>query len=621
MDRMNWYNRLISNCLIVVSVIFFSSSVYAQDIFKVKDQTLEFRFSYSYISVLEDSSNTLTFQDILKKENNSRFIINNQKQYPSNDNHPNTYWLKIKIKPNSTSEKSWLLEFFDQTIDDLTAYIPNSQGKYDSLHTGDQQVFSKRTYNHKNFIFHYDNEGDSVQTLYFRVRSHELNNLIIVFRSYDYFIGYALTEYIFFGLIFGMVIIIFLFNFLTYFAIKKIQYLYYGFYIAFVGLYEASQTGLAYHFIWPNSPKWNQVAFGISLYIVIVMALMFTKLFLGLKKEAPFLNKMLNYAIIVRSVWFLFVIFFNQELFEYREIEIIPLFLAFYAGIHTYRNKLKHARYFVGAYGLLFVGFLVKTLVNLDIIPFSFLSHYSITLAFMGEMLFLSLALGDKIKFIGYQRDKAKMEMIKTMKEKELLSEKVNRELEQKVNERTLELNEANEKLIQQAHQITQFNLQLDAQNRILKKDVLSTTNKRIMNKLVDFEEFKQVFPDRITCYRYLDDLKSKRQFCCDKCSNDKYFENIKKFSRRCTRCGYNESITSSTIFKGIKFPIEKAFYIVYLVIINEEELTIEKLSQLLDLRPNTCWNFKDKVKKYFAENKVNRKNFDSYEGWDFLLT
>lgn len=606
--------------VIVFSFLFCAFIVKAQNIIAVDDTVNEHMFEYEDASFFEDATNNISFKQIVNGECDSLFKINSGKRFLTNENYPNTYWVKVKIKSNPDSKKQWLLEFYDQTIDHLTAYIPNEKGGYDSLKTGDRVHFEKRNFAHKNFTFQYPNKTNKVHDVYFKVSSEKFNNIIIVLRSHEKFIKYALVEYLFFGLVFGMVIIISLYNLLTYFAIRKIQYVYYSMYIALVGVYEASQTGLAYHFLWPNNPLWNEVAFGVSLYLVIILALLFTKSFLNLKKEAPFLNKILLYTIVVRSVWFLFVIFFNQELLEFREIEIIPLSLTFYAGIHTYLKDLKHARYFVWAYGLLFFGFLMKTLVNLELIPFGIVSHYSITISFICEMLFLSLALGDKIKVIGIQRDNAKKEVIETLLEKDKLSQKVNLELEEKVAERTLELSEANEKLEQQAEQITKFNIQLDLQNRSLKKDVLETTNKRIMKKLVDYEEFKQVFPDRITCCRYLDELKSHRQYVCTKCNNDRYFENIKKFSRRCTRCGYNESVTNNTIFKGIKFPLEKAFYIVYLVVVKEENMTIEKLSQLIDLRPNTCWNFKNKVKKHFKDNKIKDIQLDSYENWEFLL-
>ena len=90
--------------------------------------------------------------------------------------------------------------------------------------------------------------------------------------------------------------------------------------------------------------------------------------------------------------------------------------------------------------------------------------------------------------------------------------------------------------------------------------------------------------------------MKWADTFECKRCNNEKYFAGAQKFGRRCTRCGYNESITSFTIFHGIKFPIEKAFYVAYVAVTGRKEVTLEWLSSKLDLRMNTIWSFRKKV-------------------------
>src|SRR5690606_2416834 len=131
-------------------------------------------------------------------------------------------------------------------------------------------------------------------------------------------------------------------------------------------------------------------------------------------------------------------------------------------------------------------------------------------------------------------------------------------------------------------------------------------------------DEFKKIFPDKLACYRYLERIKWEKGFSCRKCNNDKYFDGIKKFSRRYTKCGYNESITAYTIFHGIKFPVEKAFYITYLVISGSTALTLEEISSLLSLRVNTIWNFKNKVLNLNKNSET--KNSITAEWYNLLV-
>lgn len=124
----------------------------------------------------------------------------------------------------------------------------------------------------------------------------------------------------------------------------------------------------------------------------------------------------------------------------------------------------------------------------------------------------------------------------------------------------------------------------------------------RLMEKSMDYEEFKTLYPDTLACYRFLEKIKWETDFICRKCSNTKYFDGAQKFGRRCTRCGYNESITTYTIFHNVKFPVEKAFFITYLAVTGQKNYTLEALSTMLSLRVNTVWAFKNKVKAQIAE-------------------
>src|SRR5690606_13382323 len=120
----------------------------------------------------------------------------------------------------------------------------------------------------------------------------------------------------------------------------------------------------------------------------------------------------------------------------------------------------------------------------------------------------------------------------------------------------------------------------LQAENIQLEGNVKELTKARVLMKEVDFAEFSKIFPDKDSCMKYLYELKWKKGFMCKKCSNDKFFTGKDPFSKRCTKCGYNESATAYTIFHKCKFPINKAFYMLFLIYANKEKITSPELSQ-----------------------------------------
>lgn len=128
-------------------------------------------------------------------------------------------------------------------------------------------------------------------------------------------------------------------------------------------------------------------------------------------------------------------------------------------------------------------------------------------------------------------------------------------------------------------------------------------------NENLNQEQLEQLYRDDEKCLAYLSDLKWKNGFVCKKCGNENCCDGKVPFSRRCTRCKNEESSTANTLFHNIKFPVSKAFQITYSVIKNNRISTYE-LSQKLDLRQVTCWNFRNRV-----EERLIRLSNQVYEG------
>jgi two-component system, sensor histidine kinase LadS len=582
--------------------------MFGQTIMDVNDDIIEHNFMPYELTYYVDNTNSLSFWQISSNSFSNRFEAH--PSYQNKDFQTNaSYWIRIPIRHSTTSDRVWLLEFYDQTIDVIDAYVPQEDHSYKNIVMGDSQPFSKRTFRHKNFEIVLDMKSDTVMYYYFNVRSHEFADIRIAFRSVDRFVFYALNEYFLFGTFYGMVLIISLYNLLVYIAIREIKNIFYIFYILSVAAYAMSYDGIGFQYLWPNHPEWNNFAVGITLYSVIVWGLIFTRRFLSTKSNSPVLDKALKWMIIARSIWFVVEVFFLPQLLTYRNIEIIPLSLIFYTAIKVWRQGYRPARFFVIAYGILFTGFFIRSMVYFNVLPFNTPLHYSLHFSFVLEMLFLTFALGDRIRILKDMRDRALKRIIHQHEVNMQLKDKVNRELENKVQERTIELNdknhlleETNKKLERQSLEINQINSILDLDNWKLKNSIKEVLNERLMEKTMDYAQFKTLYPDTLACYRFLENLKWERSFQCRKCGNEKYFDGAQKFSRRCTRCGYNESITSYTIFHSIKFPIEKAFYIAYLTVVGKKDFTLEALADQLDLRVNTLWGFKHKVAERISE-------------------
>ncbi|WP_293304659.1 7TM diverse intracellular signaling domain-containing protein [Pedobacter sp. UBA5917] len=597
--------------LTAILLCFFLPLLKAQEMVNIKNNTIEHFFRYGEVSYLEDRSGVMNFDEIRLQDKLGRFKPN-EGYYPINFSRPSAYWYKVKVNfPSGLTGKLGLIEFFDQTTDEITAYFPDAQGNYKREDAGAKTRFENRLYQHKNFEFTITNQSEGPHILYFRLKSANHVNVIIVYRTLERFIHYALLEYISFGLFYGMILVFCLYNLLMFFATRLKEYVYYVLFIFSVGVYEMSADGIAFQFIWPHLPELNNYAYGTALYCMSIFALIFTKILLQVKKRNPTFYFIIQLTIVIRTVYFAICLFAKNEWFIYKFLEFIPLSVAFLTAAVIWYQGFKPARFFVLAHAFLFVGAIIKLIAVLGFAEGwpGAVSHYSISFGFIMEMVLLSFSISDQVRLLRKERDKAKDEALKHIELNVVLQKSLNEELEEQVAERTRELTIQSEKIREQAEYISRINILLEEDNVKLKSNIEKITDARIESIELTFDEFKQKYPDRDQCYRLLSDIKWKDGFECRKCAGTNYSIGRRPFSRRCKKCFYEESPMQDTIFENNRIPINKAFYIVYLMFSTQGKISSYQLAEKVGIRQSTCWAYAIRIKHILEQQKPHPKN------------
>jgi hypothetical protein len=617
-----------------------SSASYAQHMVLVDKNTKQHIFQKDEIEVFKDSTNQLSFAKVSNKTFQRNFKPE-QLIYPVTK--PGiTYWCKVKINSaGDTPENHAIIEFFDQTTNAVTAYLPDNKGNYEARLAGADLNFENRLFKHKNFEFIVRNSLHGEYIYYFKIKCKDPVNVIMVYRSVNYFIYYALNEYFMYGLLYGIIVIFSLHNLLMFVAVKQRQYLIYVVYLLSVGFYQMSSDGIAYQYLWSHSPHWNEYAFGIALYMLSISALLFTEHLLHVPVRAPHLKKLIDTIIIFRTLFFI-ICLFNKSLFYLKYIEFIPLSVAFFTGAYIWVRGFKPARFFVLGYTCLSAGFLVKLSLVLGYqfqIP-GFVSNYSLSMGFVLEMLFLSFAISDQVRILRHEKERVQKEMIRQINENAALKDSLNSELESKVEQRTKEVIIKSKEIYQQAYTIEAQNRELIATNQLLetqaaeilrmnsllaqdnvklKRNIERVTAARIMSAELSFEEFGAKYPDQEACHKLLSELKWSGEYHCVKCNHNTHKKGKALYSRRCTRCNYEESVLHNTIFENNRITINKAFYLVYLIYTSKGSISSYQLSERLEIRQSTCWQYASRIKKIMEEHKAKPKRSE-HQGWIKLI-
>jgi hypothetical protein len=296
----------------------------------------------------------------------------------------------------------------------------------------------------------------------------------------------------------------------------------------------------------------------------------------------------------------------------------VPLLFICYAAVLNYRAGFKPARYFLLGNSVVLLSLIIVHLRDLGLLEIllssnvaSIIAVYITNISMVLEIILLSFAMADRFRFLKLEKENTQVLLIQQYKENQEISEKVNRELEMKVKDRTLALEEksklleeANYKLSEQSEKINQMNASLDLDNWNLKKNLKNEKELRINQADISIEEFMQVFPNEVSIFKYLEELKWANEYSCIHCGNTKYGKGINVFSRRCTKCRHDETVTANTIFNNTKFQLTKALYIVATVNKYGDKTAIKDLSQKLELRYATCWSFVKKVQEAQAQTE-----------------
>jgi two-component system, sensor histidine kinase LadS len=582
------------------------------------------KYTLRIIEVLEDQAKSLNFQDALKSS--SFYVPGKELRTPYGEyiykyKNDASYWIRFTVLDQSSVNKYWLLQYMDPNIDKISVYIPDVNGIYKEYESGSVFSFFHRPVLHKNFEFHIPFSKGKPSVIYLKIDPGSSRVFVAELNTYENFIAHSLEEYLLLGLFYGFIIMMGTYNFVLYISIGERHYLYYVFYTICVCLFFMHQDGLGFQFIWPNNPSWQDKVLTYSLFGMIVWTIFYSKWFLDYKNRMPLVNTILIIILIITSGILLTAFIFPKA----NEYFLIPVACASYLLIYIsafriFLNGYKPAGYFLLGYTFLFFGFIIRLLTYFNYFLETMFTVYSYNAGILIEMMLFSIAIGYKIKTIKQEREAALIEknlahqeIIDQLKVNEDLKNKVNRELELKVSERTMELSGAKDELEKAYEEIKRMNDLLKEDNEKLEYDIKELARASVMLKGVNFEEFCRIYPTDEACLKFLAAMKWRTGFQCAKCGNTKWFEGKTPHSRSCTKCKYDESPVLHTIFSRVKFPLTKAFYMLFLYVSSKEKLTSTHLSKILKLRQKTCWSFLQKIKNTSEDKKSSGKSIDKW--------
>lgn len=433
--------------LTVLPLTLFIGNTYAQVIYDgAKAITIGNKIEY-YI----DSSASKTFADIQKQQH---FIVPSA-PIPDFGLIKSPLWLKIKIK-NSSNSPALMLQFDQSLMLNIDFYYAVN-GKYVVNKSGELYPFRSRLINYHKFIYPLNIPTDSTATYYARViSSHEMQMPLYLGKK-DIIQDSNLKKNIFFGIFFGIILVMFFYNLFIYFSVKDPIYLNYVVYILVVGLIQTTIEGYSFQFLWPNNSFLATRSFFLLTALVNISGLEFVRKFLNTKNFTPRLDKV-SYVLYFIYGIAIFLTLKGSLYISYQILQAFAGIVSLYMltiSVTIARQGYRPAKFFIIAWIPLISGIIIWILKDFNVFPYNVFTNYAITFGSTLEVILLSFALADKINIFKAEKERSQEETVKALKENERIIREQNVVLEQKVTERTHELNESLEDLKQaQSHLI-----------------------------------------------------------------------------------------------------------------------------------------------------------------------
>ena len=254
-----------------------------------------------------------------------------------------------------------------------------------------------------------------------------------------------------------------LYNIFIYFTVRDKSYLYYVFYICFVGLTQIGFQGYGYRFLWPGNPQMATQSVIIFPALTGIAAIEFFKSFLfskGVKRWIYISLHALNAFYIINCILSLSGQHrLSQQLMQPNAM--IASFLILGLSVGAMRKGNRSAYFFFAAWVTFLAGIIIFIMKDVGVLPYNNFTNYILQIGSAIEVVVLSIALADKINIYRKETEKSQALALEALRENEKIIKEQNVVLERMVDERTHELNLSNKELNKALHELKEAETQL----------------------------------------------------------------------------------------------------------------------------------------------------------------
>ncbi len=251
-----------------------------------------------HIQYLEDPEGDLSFEEVIHGDREWKQAEGDSLNFGYT---PSAYWFRFTIDWRRGSGRDAYFEIDYPTIDHITLYEPREPRGLRVIRTGDSLPFDTRDIPSRSYLFDLT-PCRKPQTYFLRIQTtSSLGFTPILWSGAEYW-DKTSREAAFLWLFFGGMIVLVAFNLFLSLGTREIAFLYLALFIACLELLHLHLSGLAFQFLWPNWPWWqNRCVFTLVACVIISVVLFFRSL-IDMEKKRRFADTLFFSFLLAASV-------------------------------------------------------------------------------------------------------------------------------------------------------------------------------------------------------------------------------------------------------------------------------------------------------------------------------
>lgn len=442
---------------LLVLMFITSTVLYAQDVIHTATGLAQ-NYVGKKVYLFQDSTASLNFSQIQKLDH---LFKASAARVPNLGVSANNNWIRFTLVNDSGLDKV-ILNLSNPIIDKASLYIVRGED-VDSVHYNNYEPLRDRTYKHQFYLFDIKvAPADSVQC-YLKLYSNQQILAPLSLSSEERLVTVISNADTRTGLYLGIMLVMLLYNLFIFFAVRDKDYLVYCHYIFWVTLTQATLLGYSHRFLWTDNLWLSRNMLILCGAMSGIATILFAKSFLRTRSFIPRLSTVLDVTIAIYIIS-IAVLLSGRPAVAFQIVNMnaaLVSLLIIYVAWSVYRRNYAPARYFLLAWSVFFASILVFVFKDYGIVPYNEVTVHAVEIGSAMEAIFLSFALAGKINILKKEKEASQAESLAIAKENERIIREQNIVLEEKVKERTVELQASNHELNNTLDDLKQAQIQL----------------------------------------------------------------------------------------------------------------------------------------------------------------